>query len=520
MSSVQMLSPGVYVTEVDYSQFVKSVSTSVFGVVGVFQKGPINQPTLVTSLAQAQALFGTYLDAQSYFAMLALKNFFENGGSIAYVVRVVHYASGVSTAVKGTITLVDRAGTPLSTLRVDAANEGTWANGMTVDVVASTVYATTGFNLVVKDALGNLLETWKDLLIGTSNAAAADYASKRINGFSAYITVTDLLSATTAPANLPALVSARALASGVDGLTSLAVSDFTGTSSNKLGLFAFDTVAINMVAIPGEGDDTIGAQLATALYSYAAGRTDCGCFAIVESIPNKTAQQISDFRMGTGAYANAAFDSSFGGLYGPWVNVTHPVTGLLVSTPPAGIVAGIFARTDATDGVGKAPAGLNRGVIANAISPSILFSKGDRDILYEVGINPISVVAGALVVYGNATLQLKASDLQSVNVRRLLSYIETSVNGAAQFVVFEPNLKKTWEQFKRFVNPFLQGLQDSGDLEAPVGFLTVCDETTNTPTTIQAKQMLANVFVKPTLAAEFLGVQFSIAPEGASFTEQ
>lgn len=93
---MDMLSAGVYPSEVDFSPSVQAASTSTFGIVGVFEKGPVGVPTLVSSLVEAQAKFGTYLDAKGFWGMLSLKAFFDNGGGRAYVVRTVHYAAGVA----------------------------------------------------------------------------------------------------------------------------------------------------------------------------------------------------------------------------------------------------------------------------------------------------------------------------------------------------------------------------------------------------------------------------------------
>lgn len=512
--TVEMLSPGLYPTEVDFSQFVRSVSTSTFGLVGVFEKGPINTPILVTSLADAESQLGSYLSG-GHFGLFALKNFFENGGSRAYVVRVCAYSGETATAITSTVTLVDRAGSPLATLRVDAASPGTWGNSLRVQIAASTAYPTTGFNLVVKTAAGVVLETHKDLLLGTANVASDDYVEKRINTLSSLIRVSDLLSVTAANSNLPALVSLAALASGTDGLSGLAITDYTGNQGNARGLYALDTVDVNFVAVPGESDAVSGATLAGALVTYAELRKDC--IAIVEVPQGSTATTAVDFRRGTGSYAHAAFNSSYGALYGPWQKATHPVTGAAITLPPSGFVAGIYARNDATSGVANAPAGLKRGVLRGATAPERVFSQAERDVLSPAQVNSITLIAGSLVIWGNQTLQLRASLLSSVHVRRLMAFVEKSVKDAGQFMVFDQNNKKTWEAFKRLVNPFLSRLKDDGAFS---DYLVVCDETTNTPASLSANPslMVVKVYVKPVGAAEFISVEFAIAPAAAEFS--
>lgn len=500
----EMLSPGVYPTEVDFSAYVKALSTSTFGIAGVFEKGPVGEAILVTSLEDARRKLGGYLDADGHFGLHALKNFFENGGSRARVVRVTHLdGDGNSTAVASSVSINDRDGdgdsTANPTLKVEANTPGLWGDDLTVEVTDSAAYPSTGFNLIVKKDDGTVLETFRDLLM---DPTSVDYVERKVNGVSEYIVVTDLNS----PDNMDARpeVGDHALTGGDDGLTGLVAADYVRALAH------FDPVDVNFIAVPGETDVTILEGLVT----YVEGRKDC--IAILEVPPDEDVSGMVDFRKGTGSYTHSAFNSSYAALYGPWVVADHPVTGREITLPPAGFVAGIYARNDAEGNVWTAPAGLNRGTLRGAKRPAIAISKGDMDILYPEGINPLAQVAGAFVVNGQRTLQLKASATDRVNIRRLLVYVEKAVSDAAQFLVFEPNNKATWEAFKRLVNPFLQRIKDGGGF---YDFLTVCDETINTPAVIDANEMRARVMVKPTKTAEFINIEFAIAPTGADFSE-
>lgn len=515
---MELLSPGVYPIEVDFSAYVQAASTSTFGVVGVFEKGPVGEATLVTSLDDAKNKFGGYVDG--HFGMLALKSFFENGGSRAQVVRVVHYNTGAPTSSKATVSIVDRDGaTPKATLQVDAIHDGAWGNGLAAQVVASVAYPSTGFTLVIKQN-GAVVETHADLLIGEANAGHADYAERRVNDVSLLVRVTDLASTTAAPANLPkvsATAAGEALASGGDGLTGILPSDFIGdVVTGAPGLTAFDGIDVNFIAIPGESTAATGQGLGAGLITYAEGRKDC--VAIIEAPVTATVANLADFRMGTGSFSatGSAFNSSYGALYGPWLNGTHPVTGRDIKLPPSGFVAGIFARSDAAAGVWAAPAGLNRATVAGAKGAALKLSQGELETLYQKQVNAIAVVVGALVVYGQKTLQLKASATDRVNVRRTLAFTEKSVKDAAQFLVFEPNSPKTWQAFIRLVSPFLREIKNGGGFE---DFRVVCDATINTPDVVNQNIMKARIQVKPTKTAEFITVEFAIAPSGASFDE-
>lgn len=106
------LSPGVYTKETDFSFYVKQISTSACGVLGITEKGPINKPTLVTSWEQFVRKFGSYI-ADGYLAYAA-RAFFDNGGQVLYVNRIAHYADPADTATlaakKSSATLSGRNG--------------------------------------------------------------------------------------------------------------------------------------------------------------------------------------------------------------------------------------------------------------------------------------------------------------------------------------------------------------------------------------------------------------------------
>jgi uncharacterized protein len=494
---MEMLSPGVYPKETDFSAYVRAQSTSTAGFVGIFEKGPIGKATLVTSLEDARRQFGGFVDG--HHGMFALNAFFTNGGARAFVVRTARYVGGVLSALRSSATLVDRAGTPLDTLKVSALSEGTWGNSISVEVTASEAFPSTGFNMIVR--AGEVVETFKDLVLTPSSD---DYVEKRINGTSELVIVEDLVSVSAAPNNRP-VVAVTALVGGVSGLTGLAAADFIGDAAAGTGLSALDSVDVNMIAVPGE---SVATAIAVAMKDYAENRKDC--VAILDVAQGATAQQMVDQR------SSLNINSSYAAMYGPWLDAAHPVTSRTIKVAPSGVVAGIFARNDQVGAVWTAPAGLNRATVRGVLDAERRLSKGERDLLQSKQVNPIAVVAGTLAVYGQMTMQIKASATDRINVRRLMAFVEKSVVDAAQFVVFEANDKRTWEQFKRTVNPFLQRIKDDG---AFYDFITICDETVNTPANIDANIMKARIMVKPTKTAEYISVEFAIASTGANFSE-
>lgn len=499
----EFLSPGVYPQEVDYTASVRTLSTSTLGLVGVFQKGEVDKPILVTSFEDARNKLGDFVEGQ--LSLHALKNFFDNGGGRAYVVRVTaRDENGDSMAVASSTTLQDRHDTtPANTIEVRAASPGTWGDSLAVVVEPSLAYPTSGFSLIVKQD-GAVVERIRDLVM---DPASRDYVERKVNETSRFIRVTDLASETAAPENRPAEGEFN-LVGGNDAVVGMKVQDFIGSRPNT-GLKALDSVDVAFIAIPGEQDEESGPVLAAEMVAYCEGRKDC--IAILEVPSNKrTAQDIVEYRDALG------IDSSFAALYGPWLEGTHPVTGRRIELPPSGFVAGVYARNDQMGAVWTAPAGPNRGTLQRVIGPVEFLNQADRDVLYEKGVNAIAVVGGQLMIYGQMTLQIRESATNRVNVRRLLAHIQRSVNDSTLRFVFETNNVETWESFKRMVGPFLQRIKDRGGL---FDYAVICDERLNTPDLIDRNIMKARILVQPTRSVEFIPLEFAIAPTGADFNE-
>jgi len=609
------LSPGVYTRETDFSHYVKHISTSAAGFIGIAQKGPINKVGLVTSWEQFVRKYGTYV-ADGYLAYAA-RAFFDNGGNVLYVNRVAHYSDitdrSTLTARKSSRTLKDRSGakasrttgasgtdeivwtavepgtagnaitiaiviagenTPLSvevdgtditvhaatdgsgdptstadevvaavnadaeasalvsaatsdsgvvsavsqtalqggadakdTLKIEAVNEGTWGDRISVIVSNGTRRPATEFNLTVKLG-GQVVEIFRDL---SMDEAAANFVELKVNEKSEYITVSDEDSTTPAPGDRPAL-GEFALAGGDDGLAGMTDMDYIGDPANHTGLYAFDEIdALNMVAFPG----VTTAPVFHAAIAYCEGRQDCmlvaECPVAIEPL------EAVDFRKGQGGYTHAAFNSSYAALYYPWLEILDPVTSQRKLIPPSGAVCGCYARSDEKTHVWYAPAGIDRGRIFNAIGLGYKTSRGERDVLYPEGINVIaSFPDSGINIWGQKTLQSQPSATDRVNVRRLMMYMEEAIAESSRFIVFEPNNPRSWRALVRLISPFLQLIKEN---EGLYDYAVQCDEETNTPAHRDRNEMVCRVFVKPTKTAEFVELNFVLVSTGGSFTE-
>jgi hypothetical protein len=302
--------------------------------------------------------------------------------------------------------------------------------------------------------------------------------------------------------NRPATLAITAVPTG------LADMDFIGDAATKNGLHAFDTVDdINILAIPDRPGDR---EVVIAAYSYCQNRTDC--FFVADSPFGLDPQAVLAFKEGTGIFAGNAFNSSYGALYYPWISVTDPITGGTKFVPPSGAVAGTYSGTDVLRGVHKAPAGTIDGNLNSAVGIERLVTKGEQELLNPNHINVIRSFSGAgIVIWGARTLSADP-EFRYVNVRRLLLFIEESLEEGTQWVVFEPNERSLWSRLKRDITEFLTNVWRSGALFGSVqdeAFTVKIDDENNPPEVRSAGQLVIDIAVAPVNPAEFVRIRIT-----------
>ena len=210
-----------------------------------------------------------------------------------------------------------------------------------------------------------------------------------------------------------------------------------------------------------------------------------------------------------------SYDNSYAATYWPWVQLRSRETGKLNFVPPSTLIPAIYEYNDKVSAEWFAPAGLNRGGLSTVLQPERRLSVNDRNFLYAGKVNPIATFPGVgTVVYGQKTLQAKASALDRVNVRRLLISLKRYIKQISNNLVFEPNTQITRNKFLNQVNPYLEFVQQKQGLYA---FQVVMDETNNTPDVIDRNQLVGSIYLQPTRTAEFIQLDFNILPTGASF---
>jgi hypothetical protein len=217
----------------------------------------------------------------------------------------------------------------------------------------------------------------------------------------------------------------------------------------------------------------------------------------------------------TGAVTAAAGQSSnYAATYWPWVQLFSTKLGKAVWAPASTIMGGVLAFNDQVGAEWFAPAGLNRGGVS-ALRAERKLSQADRDALYDGNVNPLATFPGnGVVVFGQKTLQKKATALDRVNVRRLLITLKDFIGQVANNLVFEQNTTITRNRFLSQVNPYLDSIVQRQGLYA---YQVVMDDSNNTPDVIDRNQLVGQIYIQPTKTAEFIILNFNVLPTGATF---
>ena len=213
----------------------------------------------------------------------------------------------------------------------------------------------------------------------------------------------------------------------------------------------------------------------------------------------------------------SALNSSYAATYWPWMEVQDPSTGLRVEVPPSTLIPGVYAYTDRVSKPWFAPAGNKRGILGSGTVGERKLAQSTRDDLYTSKVNPITFINGiGAVVYGQKTLQTRASALDRINVRRLLIELKSYLEQIAGTLVFEQNSIVTRNSFINKVTPYLEKIQQGQGIYA---FKVVMDDTNNTPDVIDRNELIGQVYIQPTKTAEFIYLDFNITPTGVAFPD-
>ena len=569
----KILSPGVFQNESDQSLVQRGIQGTATALVGPTVLGQPLVPTYVTSYSEYVSKFGETFKSGSYyyeyFTSLAAKDFFQNGGQTLLVTRVISGSSNVSVYSSATVSAVMNPASSsfqLETLawgdimnNVGPVVSGALASGSAVNVRWEITSVNTGsgtFNLAIRQgndntAQPNYIETWPNLsldpalpnyisrVIGdikpvykvdSDGIAYIDYTGSYANA-SQYVRVKSVTTpqvdsidnngaykATLYSGSLPAVGSGSAggsFSGGVAATTNAQLMNEAITANNIQGFdsssfqSAFnlltnkDEYQFNVLLAPGI---TLGNGAVSSMISTCENRGDS--IAVVDTT-------LYGSTVSSATTAAAGQSSNYGATYWPWIQLFSSALGKSVWAPASTVIGGVYAFTDQVAASWFAPAGLNRGGVPSVLKAERKLSQADRDTLYSANVNPLATFPGeGVVVFGQKTLQRKATALDRVNVRRLLISLKDFIGQVSNNLVFEQNTAVTRNRFLGQVNPYLDSVVQRQGLFA---YKVVMDETNNTADVIDRNQLVGQIYIQPTKTAEFIILNFNVLPTGATF---
>jgi phage tail sheath protein FI len=213
----------------------------------------------------------------------------------------------------------------------------------------------------------------------------------------------------------------------------------------------------------------------------------------------------------TGGLRARQSDGGFGAFYFPWITVRDPLAPAdLVDIAPSGHLAGIWARSDGTRGVHKAPA---NEVVRGALNVTYNLTREEQGQLNQVGVNCIRLFGReGIRVWGARTLADGSGEWRYLNVRRLFNMVEESIADSTRWIVFEPNDRTLWKSIRRDITAFLTRLWRDGALMGRTpeeAFFVKCDEETNPPDVVDAGMVVTLIGIAPVKPAEFIVFRIS-----------
>jgi uncharacterized protein len=522
--------PGVYIQELPSGvHTITGVATSIAAFIGWANQGP-TAPQLILSWSDYVRTYGGLI--AGFPLGYAVYHFFGNGGSQAYIIRLTATDGSVATATSALTGAASASGTGAGagtpggaattssgSLTISAASPGQWGNNYGVVIknqVDAKGNATGRFGLqVVSNPAPTttpsiVLESFQNLS-ATGPDPQGRYVLDILNAQSNFVVAT-ATALTAPPADIP-IATPQMLKGGKDG-TPLSPASPAGAFETALldatnGVGGVNQLAhvdlFNLLCVPGETDPATISSLETFCAQHRA-------FMIVDSASTDTFASLQKSGgpntsiTGT-AGANAAF-------YFPWINAPDPLSqGSTGPFPPCGYVAGIYAGTDGSRGVWKAPAG-TAASLSGIIGPAVTLNDADNGFLNPVAVNCIRTFSAyGTVVWGARTLQGNdeiGSQWKYVPVRRLALFLEESLYRGTQWAVFEPNDEPLWAALRLNIGSFMQVLFRQGAFQGQTpqdAYFVKCDNETTTQSDINLGIVNVIVGFAPLLPAEFVVIQ-------------
>lgn len=538
MPRLDYFAPGVYVEETARgSRPIEGIATNVAGFVGftedIRNEAEIFKPMLVTNWSQYLQYFGRpnsdgFTDFNAYLPF-AVNGFFLNGGGRCWIVSIGTSLPGSTPQPAQTgLEIFNRGGRRPSlrfNLRPERASLGKVSLEIRDNPQPVEIPETEGQPPVTQEELfsivvsreGEILEQYDRLTMNSQvQVEGVSYVINALQNSSNFA-VSDISEVgrplARRPSNGEYELSARVPVSSPERL----YRDIEGVRDDRTGIRGvFEIDEINILACPDimrayqaglmnlEQVNGLMGLMIDLCESSINGETPNppNRMVVLDTPPDKIKpQEVVQWLNGFNRR------SMFGALYYPWIKVPNPRNaGKPIAVPPCGHVMGVWSRTDETRGVYKAPANETpRGVMGLAYETNFR----ELELLNPLGINSIcSFPNRGIKIWGARTLvEPDITEWRYINVRRLISYIEKSLELGTQWVVFEPNDEDLWARITRVVNNFLERLWREGALfgaSPEEAFFVKCNSEINTPETVLLGRVYIDVGVSPVRPAEFV----------------
>jgi hypothetical protein len=555
------VSPGVQVKEIDLTNVIPAVSTSIGAIAGTFQWGPVEEIVTVGSEKALVSTFGEP-DANTFNYFMPAASFLKYGQSLR-VVRAEtgnlnsssdgtgfliknddHYDSlTIASAKKWLARFPGVLGNSLAVAMVGANSTawGAWNASWktefdsipgTSDFATSVGGSNDEMHIVVYDEGGawsgqtdTILETFA-FVSQASDGKASDgtnnYYVDVINNSSQYIRFgnheNDLASANVGKAaagitfTFPNALADRPLSGGTDDNTPT-----VGEIKLAYDMFAdAETVDVNLIIGGPTPDGADGVTHGNSMIAIAHTRKDCVAFVsppIADTV-NVVSTTATTNVIG---WADDLTSSSYGVIDSGAMYVYDKYNDVYRWIAASGAMAGLCAYTDDVTDPWWSPAGFNRGQLLGVTKLAYNPLKDQRDDLYKRRINPICTFPGqGTILFGDKTAQAKPSAFDRINVRRLFIVLEKAIATAAKYMLFEFNDEFTRAQFRNMVEPFLRDVKGRRGI---YDFAVICDETNNTGQVIDTNRFVADIYIKPARSINFMTLNFIATRTGVEFSE-
>lgn len=554
------VSPGVDIKEIDATNVVPAVSTSIGGFAGAFNWGPVSEVCTVGSENELVGKFGSPDDNTAKYFLVAA-SFLKYGNAL----KVVRPSTGNKNATSDGSTgqLIKNETDYDNNYSTGSLSVGNWTakypgvlgNSLKVSIVTQGITSFSGWTYsanfdsapttsdyaaglgktsandelhiavvdedgAISGTPGTVLETFGFLSQASDakdTSGTSLFYKDVINSKSEWIWWTDHDTSLsdageTVGANTSFTTNSAAIEASLGGGTD----DNAPTTAEVIAAYDLladaDTVDVNLLfATPdANGADTIAEKLIT----IAKTRKDCMAFVSppLEDTVGSAAPgtDVKAFADGLTSTSYASCDSTALYVYDKHNDVYRFIGA-------SGHMAGLCANTDSVADAWFSPAGVNRGQLLGVTKLAYNPTKADRDTLYKARVNPIVSMPGqGTILFGDKTLLKRPSAFDRINVRRLFIVLEKAISTAAEAQLFEFNDEFTRAQFRNLIEPFLRDVKGRRGL---TDFLVVCDNTNNTSAVIDGNRFVADLFIKPSRSINFITLNFIATRSGIEFSE-